>query len=83
MDGASARKFSTRLYRKLWEPVTNTALKIVVQLCCNYELVMSLTSATQYSYIITMPIIDDDIVRMCPSDIIGLDSIGKKVVRLG
>ena len=30
-----------------------------------------------------MPILDDDVVRMCPSDPIGCDNIGTKGVRLG
>ena len=30
-----------------------------------------------------MPIIDDDIVRMCPCDLIGCDNRGTKEVRLG
>ena len=30
-----------------------------------------------------MTILDDDVVRMCPSDLIGCDNIGTKGVRLG
>ena len=32
---------------------------------------------------ITMPILDDYFVRMCPSDLIGWDNRGTKGVRLG
>ena len=35
---------------------------------------MALTSATQCSSMRKRPIIDDDVVRMCPSDLIGLDN---------
>ena len=31
----------------------------------------------------TMTILDDDVVRMCPSDLIGCDNRGTKGVRLG
>ena len=30
-----------------------------------------------------IPIIDDDVVKMCPSDLIGCDNRGTKGVRLG
>ena len=38
---------------------------------CNSELIMALTSSTQCSSMIAMPIIDDDVVIMCPRDLIG------------
>ena len=43
---------------------------------------MDFTSATRCSSLITIPIIDDDVVRMCPSDLIGWDNRGTKGVRL-
>ena len=48
-----------------------TQLFLWLQLCRNSELIMELTSANKCSYLITMPIIDDDVVIMCPSDLIG------------
>ena len=56
---------------------------IGVQLCRNYEIIMALKSSTQCYYMRTMPIIDDDVVIMCPSDLIGRDNRGTKVVILG
>ena len=44
---------------------------------------MAFTSVTKCSYVITMPILDDDVVIMCPSDLIGRDNRGTKGVRLG
>ena len=44
---------------------------------------MSLTSETQCSSMRTMPIIDDDVVRICPSDLIEWDNRGTKGVILG
>ena len=44
---------------------------------------MVLTSANRCSSFRTMPIIDDDVVLMCPSDLIGWDNRGTKGVRLG
>ena len=44
---------------------------------------MTFTSANICSYLITIPIIDDDVVIMCPSDLIGCDNRGTKGVRLG
>ena len=44
---------------------------------------MELKSATQFTSMITMPIIDDDVIIMCPSDLIGWDNRGTKGVRLG
>ena len=37
----------------------------------NWAWNQELTSATQFSSTRTMPILDDDVVRMCPSDLIG------------
>ena len=47
------------------------------------ELIMALKSANRCSSLRTMPIIDDDIVRMCPSDLIGCHNRGTNGVRLG
>ena len=44
---------------------------------------MSLTSSKKCSYMISMPILGDDVVRMFPSDMVGWDNIGAKGVRLG
>ena len=44
---------------------------------------MALTSSKRCSSLITMPIIDDDVVIMCPSDMIVRDNRGTKGVRLG
>ena len=57
--------------------------EIGVQWRHNYELIMVLTSSIQSSSMITMPIIDDYVVKMCPSDLIGWDNRGTKGVRLG
>ena len=56
---------------------------IGVQWHRSYELIMALTSANQCSSMITMTIIDDNVVRMRPSDLIGKDNGGTKGVRLG
>ena len=42
---------------------------------------MEVTSANRYSSLITISIIDDDVVIMCPSDKIGRDNRGIKGVR--
>ena len=44
---------------------------------------MALTSANICSSLRTMPILDDDVVRMCPTDPIGWGNRGTKGVRLG
>ena len=44
---------------------------------------MELKSDNRCSSMITMTIFDDGVFRMCPSDLIGWDNIGKKGVRLG
>ena len=44
---------------------------------------MALTSANRCSFSRTMPILDDDVVRMCPIDLIRCDNRGTKGVRLG
>ena len=44
---------------------------------------MALTSANICSSLITMPIIDDDVIKIYPSGMIGWDNRGKKGVRLG
>ena len=44
---------------------------------------MALTSANIRSSLRKMPILDDDVVTMCPSDMIGCDNRGTKEVRLG
>ena len=44
---------------------------------------MALTSANICYYLITVSIIDDNIVIMGPSDLIGCENIGTKGVRLG
>ena len=44
---------------------------------------MALTSANICSSLRTTPIIDDDVVIMFPSDLIGCDNRGTKGVRLG
>ena len=44
---------------------------------------MALTSANICSSLRKMPILDDDVVIMCPIDIIGWDNRGTKGVRLG
>ena len=49
---------------------------------CNYELILALTSYNICSYLRTMPILDDDVIIMCPSDLIGCDNRGTKRVRL-
>ena len=43
---------------------------------------MALTSANRCSSLVTMTILDDDVVRMYPSDLIGLDNRGTKGVIL-
>ena len=48
----------------------------------NSELIMALTSANRCSSLRKIPIIDDDVVIMCPSDLIGCDNRGIKWVRL-
>ena len=55
----------------------------MLQLCRNCELIMTLKSANMCYSLRTMPIIDDDVVLMCPSDLIGWDNRGTKGVRLG
>ena len=83
IQGVSVRMFSTGLYGKLWENVAYKALKMKkwLQLCRNSELIMALTSASICSSLRTIPIIDDDVVRMCPSDLIECDNRGTKGVR--
>ena len=44
---------------------------------------MALTSANICSSLRKMPIIDDDVIRICPSDMIGRDNRGTRGVRLG
>ena len=44
---------------------------------------MELISANRFSSLKTMPIIDDDVVRTCPSDFIVCDNRGTKGVILG
>ena len=44
---------------------------------------MALTSANRCSYLRTIPNNDIDVVRMCPSDLIGCDNRGTKGVILG
>ena len=44
---------------------------------------MALTSSNMCSYLRTIPILDDDVVRMCPIDLIGCDNRGTKGVILG
>ena len=85
IQGVSACTFSTRLYRDLWEHVAFKKIKDKkwLQRCRNSELIIALTSANRCSYFRTMPILDDDVVRMCPSDFIGCNNRGTKRVRLG
>ena len=85
IKGVSVRTFSTRLYGKLWEHVAWKYIKKKkwLQWRCNSELIRALTSARICSSLVTIPILDDDIVRMCPSDLIGCDNRGTKGVRLG
>ena len=72
MQVVGARTFSTRLYRKLWEPVTKTVKNVIgVQCRRNYELIMVLTSDKICYSLIRIPILDDNVVIMCPSDLIG------------
>ena len=54
-----------------------------LQLRRNSELSMALTPANICSSLRAMPILDDDVVRMCRSDLIGSDNRGTKGVRLG
>ena len=49
----------------------------------NSELIMALTSDNRCSSLRKIPIIDDDVVRMCPSGLIGFDNRGIKEFRLG
>ena len=49
----------------------------------NSELIMALKSANICYYFRTITNIDDDVVRMCPSDLIGCDNRSTKGVRLG
>ena len=44
---------------------------------------MELTSANICSFFRKIPIINDDVVRMCPSDMIGWDNIGTKMGYIG
>ena len=44
---------------------------------------MALTSANRFSSLRKMPVLDDDVVRMCLSDLVGCDNRGTKGVRLG
>ena len=44
---------------------------------------MTLRSDTQFYSMIKITIIDDDVVIICPTDLIGRDNIGTKGVRLG
>ena len=46
-------------------------IEIWVQCRHNYELIMALKSSNICSSLITTLIIDDDVIRMCPSDMIG------------
>ena len=55
----------------------------MLQWRCNCELIMALTSANICSYLRTMPILDDDVVRMCPSGLIGCDNRGTKRGQIG
>ena len=74
MQGVSACILSTSLYGKLWEHVVKTVFfnnEIWVQLRRNSELVVALTSANRCSYLRYIPIIDDDVIRMCPIDMTG------------
>ena len=54
-----------------------------VQWYCNYELIVALTSANICSSLRTITILDDDVVIMYPSDLIGFDNRGTKGVRHG
>ena len=86
IQGFSEFTFNTMLYGKLWEHLTKTALNIYilgVQWRRNFELVMEVISANRWFSLIPTPIIDDDAVRICPSDMIGWDNRGIKGVRLG
>ena len=49
----------------------------------NCELIMVLTSANRCSSLRKFSILDDDVVRICPSDLIVCDNRGTKGVRLG
>ena len=44
---------------------------------------MAFKSANRCSSLRKIPILDDDVIIMCPSDMIGCDNIGTKGVRLG
>ena len=59
------------------QPQNRFKIEIGVQWCCNYELIMELASSTQRSSMRKMTIINDHIVRICPSDLIGWDNRGK------
>ena len=59
------------------------SLKKLLQQRRNSELIIALTSANICSSLRTKPIIDDDVVRMFPSDMIGCDNRVTKGVRLG
>ena len=78
--GFSALTFSTRLYGKLWEHVDKTSKKMKkwLQWHRNSELITEITSANICYYLRTTTIIDDNIIIMCPSDIMGWYNRGKK-----
>ena len=57
--------------------------EIGVQGYRNSELIVSLTSATQCYSMRKFSILEDDIVRICPSGLIGIDNRGTKGVVLG
>ena len=80
IQGVSACILSTRLYRNMWEHVQKTDFKneIELQWHHNSELVMALISAKICSSMIKMPIIYDDVVIICPRDLVVLDNRGTK-----
>ena len=57
--------------------------EICVQWCRNSELIVVLSYDTQCSVMNKMPIIDDDVVKMRPSDLVRRDNRGQKGVILG
>ena len=70
MQGVSARIFGTRMYSKLWEHVMKRTFlnnEIWVQWRHNSELIKA---AKRCYYWREMPILGDDVVIMCPSDLI-------------
>ena len=70
--GSCGNMSRKQIFKKKW-----------LQWRCNSELIMSLTSANIYSSLRKMPILDDDVVIMYSSDLIGWDNRGTKGDILG